>query len=97
MEVAGRGEGLADQGGADDLAIARDEAAVGLGGEDRLAEAGDREGIEEPGDRGQDHDHHEGGAELLQHGFVLQARPMAVMARSISLMPMNGTISPPRP
>ena len=34
VEVAGRGEALADQGGADDLAVALDQAAVGLGGKD---------------------------------------------------------------
>ena len=67
MEIVFAGEVLADQGGADDLAVTLDQAAVGLVGEDRLGEAGHGEGIGEAGQDGHADDHRDGGADLLEH------------------------------
>ena len=62
-----------------------------------LRRAGDGEGIEKAGQDGEQHDEHQSGTELLQHWLILQASPAAETKRSISLMPTNGTIMPPRP
>ena len=49
MEVFGLGEILADQRGADDLPVLRDQAAVGLVRKENLADAGDHAGINQAG------------------------------------------------
>ena len=97
MEILVVGEVLADQLGADHLPVLLDQAAVGLMRKDELRDPGHAERIDEAGDDGHDDDHHDGGADLAQHRSDPQARPMAVTARSISLMPMNGTMIPPTP
>jgi hypothetical protein len=68
MEVAVGGEALPDQGRADDLAVALDQAAVRLGREERLGEAGDGERIEQAGVDGRERDADEGGTEMRQQG-----------------------------
>ena len=97
VEVGRAGEVLADQRRADDGAVADQQAAAGLVGEEQAGEAGDGQRIGEAGEHGQAEEHDQGGAELGQHGWFPQARPTAVTARSISLMPTNGTTIPPRP
>ena len=82
---------------ADDSAVANQQAATGLVGEDEAGEPGDRQGVGQASEHGHADEHHQGRAELVEHGGNPQARPMAVTARSISLMPTNGTTIPPRP
>ena len=55
------------------------------------------EDVDQTGDDRHSDDHHDGGADLSQHGEGPQASPMAVTARSISLMPMKGAMIPPIP
>ena len=77
---------------------ADDQAAVGLVREHDLGDAGDRQRIDEAGQRSSAATSMtRAGRSWLQHGRSPQARPMAVTARSISLMPTNGTTRPPRP
>ena len=49
MEIALRDEILADELGAENLAVLLDERAVRLGGKGQLREPGDRQRIEQPG------------------------------------------------
>ena len=55
MEVARRGEVLGGERRADDLAVAVEQAALGLGGERKRGEAGHDGRVGEAKDRG-DHD-----------------------------------------
>ena len=50
MKILGVGEVLADQFGADDLAVCVDQAAIGLVREDELGDAGHAERVDEAGD-----------------------------------------------
>ena len=56
VEVGVAGEGLADEVGADDVSVAREEFAVGLLGEEEVVDARDQEGVadaqEDGGDEG---------------------------------------------
>ena len=97
LEVARAGEGLADEGGADHLAVAGEQAAVGLGGEEGLGEAGDRQRVGEPGEQGHRGDHREGGTQMGEHGHSPYASPRAETSRSMSLMPAKGATRPPAP
>ena len=97
MKIFVVGEILADQLGADHLAVLLDQAAIGLMRKDELRNAGHAERVDEAGDDGHHDDHHDGRADLAEHMGDPQARPMAVTARSMSLMPTNGTMMPPTP
>ena len=77
--------------------FADQQAAAGLVGEDEAGQARDGQRVGEAREHGQAEEHDQGGAELGQHDGFPQARPTAVTARSISLMPTNGTTIPPRP
>ncbi len=91
------GEDLADQRGADDLAVLLDQAALRLVGEDHAGDAGHRQRIGQAGDQRQRDDEDDRRADFLQHGLSPQARCKAVTTRSMALMPMNGMMMPPRP
>ena len=93
MEVLGGAEGLADERGADHLAVALDERAVGLVGEQGLGHAGHGQRVEEAAEHGEHEHHAEGGDELSSHHFT----PRAEMTTSMTLMPMNGVMIPPTP
>src|SRR5580698_4898993 len=97
MEIFVAGEILPDQFRTDHVTIANNKAAARLMREKKLGDAGETQGIDQAGDQGHQHDQHDGGADLFQHGLLLQARPAAVTAMSISLMPMKGTMIPPSP
>ena len=98
MEILVVGEVLPNQAGADHRAvIPLEQAAVGPVGEQQLREPGHAERVDEAGDGRHDNDHHDGGTDLSEHGADPQARPIAVTARSISLMPINGAMMPPTP
>src|SRR5262249_25409419 len=104
-EVARVLKRLADQLGADDFAVALDEAAVGALREQSLREARDEERICEPREHRHQCQHHEGRANRSEHVILLAlsrsegdyASPHRTSTQSIAQMPMNGTISPPRP
>ena len=77
-----------------------DDAAVGLVGEDGLGDAGDEAGIEHAGAHGQQKTQDdERGTKTAEIDGISSCHASAAppRSRSISLMPMNGTISPPRP
>src|SRR6185437_9862648 len=70
MGVVRSGEVLADQGGADDLPVPLQQAAIGLPREDRLRHAGHGERIGKARqDRHQDY-HHDRGPDVLSHNLV---------------------------
>src|ERR1700722_19701086 len=97
MEVLVAGEVLADQRGADDLAVLLDQAAVCLVREHGLGNAGHQQRIDQTGDHRHRDDHHDRGANVFHLLWPLQARPIEVTSMSISLMPTNGTMMPPTP
>jgi hypothetical protein len=70
-------ERLADQRGADDVAVPVHQAAVGLVGKEDLGGAGDRERIDHAGERGEQGEQQQRGAE--------QAAQRAVGNRSIGV------------
>ena len=95
MEVPGPGERLADQLAAHHLAVPLDERAVGLAGEEHPGEPGHQAGVGEPGEDAEQQRQDDGGSNLrADHG---QTSPRATRIMSMSLMPTNGTTSPPRP
>ena len=96
-EVLRVAEGLADQLGADHLAALGDQAAVGAGREGHLRDAGHGQRVDQTGEDRQRQEEHQGGSQLRVHLRSPQARPTAARAMSMSLMPMKGTITPPRP
>ena len=69
------------------------ERAVRPAREGDLRDAGDGERIDEPGQKREDEEDDERGSELASH----QTIPSPPTTRSISLMPTNGTTSPPSP
>ena len=71
MEILGAGEVLADQLGADDLAVLVDQAAIRLMGEDGLCDTGHSERIGNSGDERHQGDHGDGRPDLFQHGVFL--------------------------
>ena len=79
--------------GPDRLPFTLDERAVGLVVERDLADAGDDQRVDQAEEHGEDHHRDERGNELASHHFT----PRAVTTMSMSLMPMNGAITPPAP
>ena len=67
--------------------------------ERRAARCRSRPADGQAGEQRQQPEEHEGGSKVSLHHErgSLQARPSAASARSMILMPMNGTITPPRP
>src|SRR5262249_32109312 len=59
---------LADQAGADDLAVHLDEAPLRLPGEDHAGDAGHEQGIDQSGDQRQRDHQHDGRSDFLDHG-----------------------------
>jgi len=93
VEVARCGEGLADDARADELTVLSDELAVRLVLEEHLSDPGDDEWIDEAEDNGGDDCVENGGDEIARRMVsFLQARWMAVMMMSMSLMPRNGAM-----
>ena len=74
-----------------------DEAAVGLVLEGSLGDAGDDERIETAADDGEHERGHDGGTDFGKESFHELGEVRVVMMRSMALMPMNGTMRPPRP
>src|SRR6185369_10189827 len=99
VEVTGAGEGLADEARAHHPAAADDQAAVRLGWEEDLRQAGDGQGVGEAQEDRQDGGHEERRLELLADAVQVlspQARPMPTRIMSISLIPAKGMATPPR-
>src|SRR6266487_92883 len=69
-EPALSAKGLADERRAHRLAILDDEAAVGLGGKQRLGNAGDDERIADTGDERHQQENHEGRPQMLTHDRI---------------------------
>ena len=61
--MAGQRERLADEFGAHGLAVALDQAAVGLVRKDRLRHAGDQQRVQQAGDQAQHEEQHDGWAQ----------------------------------
>ena len=102
LEILVLGERLGDQHRADHLAVrGPDDAAVRLEREQGLADHPEYAGIDAADDDDADGDEHEALGEIAQHRSSPEknyaTRRRATMTRSIALMPMNGTITPPRP
>ena len=93
VEVLGRAERLTDERGPDHLAVALDERAVGLVGEQGLGDAGHGQRVEEAAEHGEHGHHAQGGDQLSSHHFT----PRAEMTTSMTLMPTNGVMIPPTP
>ena len=71
-----------------------DERAFGLSVEGDLADRRDHQWVDDTGEHGEDDEHADGGRQLAaQH----QETPRALMSRSMSLMPTNGAMIPPKP
>eukprot|EP01022_Parablepharisma_sp_SALTPOND_P006709 TRINITY_DN12717_c1_g1_i1.p1 TRINITY_DN12717_c1_g1~~TRINITY_DN12717_c1_g1_i1.p1 ORF type:complete len:1877 (-),score=641.20 TRINITY_DN12717_c1_g1_i1:7532-13162(-) len=104
-EIGRAGEVLADQFGTDQLALAFDQAAIGLLGEEALGQAGHRQRIQPAQQYPQQDEQRQRRAQRVgSRGFhdailaqEVQTRPKAASNMSISLMPTKGTSRPPRP
>ncbi len=97
MKVAGAGEWLSHDPRADDSAVAHDELAVGLVGEEHLRDAGDDQRINDSQQNGRGDGHQDCGNKILFHRCASYANPMRLISMSISLIPMNGAMMPPKP
>ncbi len=71
MKISGACEILPDKVRADCLAAFFYQAAIRLMREQKLTDAGHAQWIGQTRDDGQQHDHHDSGADLFQHGTVL--------------------------
>ncbi len=72
MKIAVAGKGLADQCGADHLAVSFDQAAIRLMREDALGDAGHRQRVDEAGEDGEGDDQGDRGTKLAKHGCLLR-------------------------
>ena len=72
MKIFGRCEILTDEFGADDFSIVLARAAIGLMGKQQLRDACHAERIDETGADREQHDQHDGGADMFQHGAILR-------------------------
>src|SRR5262249_15947101 len=89
---------LPDERRAHGLAIFHDEAAVGVARKGALGDAGNYERIGGGRDEGHGAENDDRGAELLrEHGEPSYVRLRTTRTRSMALMPMNGTMTPPSP
>ena len=79
------------------VAVLLDQAAIGLAREEGLGDAGHAERIDQAGEDREETIMTIAGLSCFSIGGILYARPRAVMAMSIALMPTNGTMMPPRP
>ena len=62
-----------------------------------LGDASDDRRVSSARQHGEDDHEDHGGAKLSKHDEFPQARPMAAISKSISLIPANGAITPPTP
>ena len=92
---------LRQQLGADDLAVALDQAAVGLVVKRNLRDAGDDQRVHHARQHGEDDREQDGLNEKFHDGFPFfshyGARCTATSNTSINLMKMNGMMMPPTP
>ena len=97
MKVFGLREILADDFGADHLAIALDQAAVRLLVEDGLRDSGHGQRIEDARDDREDEGNQNRRFEFFQHSVSPYARCSRPSSRSMAQMPGNGAMIPPSP
>src|SRR5262249_13561098 len=97
VEIFVAREFLTDQRGADHLAVDFDQAALRLFWEDCFGNPRHCQRIDETGDQSENHHEHDRWADFSQHDVTPQARCKAATTRSMALMPMNGTMTPPSP
>ena len=86
-------ERLADVLGPDLPAVHLHPRAIGPVREHELCEPRKRERVDQSGEHGHREDHHDGWIELAAHHTTPKPETMT----SMTLMPMNGTITPPAP
>src|ERR1039458_2774569 len=93
----GSDESLPDNPRADDLAIARDQLPVGFVAEQQLCQPRDHQGVDESQQHRRDDGHQDCNLKILLHTSSSYASPTPVIIMSISLIPMNGMMMPPKP
>src|ERR1700710_453505 len=79
------------------FAVFLDQAALRLLREDHAGNRGHGERIGKTGDKRQQDQDDDGGADFFQHDASPQTRCKAVTTRSIALMPIKGMMMPPTP
>jgi hypothetical protein len=93
------GDLLAEARGADDAPLVLDEGAVRAPVGDDLADAEDDEGVPDTADEGEGEQYPQRGGQLAGEGghgdHIIPGR--SETTRSMSLMPMNGVMTPPSP
>src|SRR5262249_24602128 len=97
VEVTIAAEDLSDQLRAHDLAVLKDQAAIRPAREQHLRDPGHGQWIDETSYQGQGDDEDDRRSDFSPHDCSPQARCKAVTAKSMALIPMNGTIMPPSP
>src|SRR5271166_2849626 len=99
MEIAVALEVLPDERRSDDAAVLLDQAAVRVVRHGDLRDPGDRQRIDESGQRAEQDQEHSRRTNVFKHRKTpkFQARCKAATTRSIALMPMNGAMIPPSP
>src|SRR5579862_8241872 len=97
MEVGSAREALADDSRTDGFARHPNELPIRLTRKDDLRQPGNDKGIDEAQQNRGGDSHQDCGHQILFHCELHYARPMRVISRSITLMPMNGMMIPPTP
>ena len=77
------------------MAVLLHQRAVGFGFEGDLGQQGDGQGVEDPGQDGEDERGPQAGQELLADAG--HETPIAVRTTSMALIPTNGATRPPTP
>src|SRR5580692_8574131 len=88
---------LADQARSDNLSIDGDQAALRLLRENHLRETGHDHGIDDAGENHENDRQAQSRSKFFEHDLLLYARCSATRILSISQIPGNGTMIPPRP
>src|SRR5207245_7326193 len=98
MKIFGFCERLPDQARAHNLAIHGDQAALRLPRKNRFREAGHHSRIQQASENCEKYGQAQSGSKFFQHdSLLIYARCSATRILSISQIPGNGTMIPPRP
>src|ERR1700719_2631533 len=97
MKIFRLGEWLANQTRFGHLSIDRDQAALRLPRENRFRETGHHDGIDDAGENRENNRQAQSRSKFFEHDLLLYARCSATRILSISQIPGNGTMIPPRP
>ena len=97
MEVTRTRERLPDEARSSNLSVLHDQLSVGLVVKGKPCNAGHQERVYDPQYDARDDGVQASSDEMLFHDGFLYTSRNAVMTTSMSLIPMKGTMMPPKP